>query len=334
MTDTLPSFTRDRLAQLLTGMRGIHALVVGDVMLDRYLIGDADRVSPEAPVPVVTVEEELALPGGAANVAANTVASGGSCTVIGVVGDDAAGSALRDSLTARGISAAHLLTVAGRPTTTKTRIVARGQQVVRIDLEVTNPLPARPRDEVLAVALESLESADVVMIADYEKGVLDAAVASALIAAARRRGIPVVVDPKQRHFFDYAGVTVFKPNRRELESAFGAHYSGDDADLEAARARLGAEHLLLTLGADGMALVSAGFPLRRTPSIAREVFDVSGAGDTVTAWLGASMAAGADAGEATWLANLAAGVTVGKRGTATVSPNEVISAWEEAAGDE
>ncbi len=334
MTDILAPLGRDRLIELLGAMRNVQVVVIGDAMLDRYLIGDADRVSPEAPVPVVTMESEVAVPGGAGNVAANIAALGATASLVAVVGDDSAGDALRDALAALTIGTAGLLTVTGRPTTTKTRIVAQGQQIVRIDREVTNPIPDRHRDDLHAAAQREIEEADVVLVEDYDKGAIDAMFARALIDAAAEQGVPIVVDPKRRHFFDYAGATVFKPNRRELEAAFGTHFMGDDADLAAARERLAVDHMLLTLGADGMALISAGAALRRTPSNAREVFDVSGAGDTVTAWIGAALGAGAEIGEAAWLANLAAGVKVGKRGTATVAPDEVILAWDEAVGDE
>ena len=324
MTDTLHPVTRPRAEELLARMRTAHVTIVGDVMLDRYLIGDAERISPEAPVPVVTVDDERVVPGGGANVAANVAALGAHVDLIGTIGDDDPGTALRDALEALGISPASLITVPGRPTITKTRIIARNQQVVRIDREVTNPLPDRFRDAMLAAAHASISRAQALLIEDYDKGALDAAVAGDLVAAGRARNIPVVVDPKIRNFFAYSGATVFKPNRRELETAFATHFMGDDADLEDARQRLGTDHLLMTLGADGMALVSAGIPLRRAASIAQDVFDVSGAGDTVAAWVATALAAGADMAEAAWLANLAAGIEVGKRGTASVSPAELL----------
>jgi D-beta-D-heptose 7-phosphate kinase/D-beta-D-heptose 1-phosphate adenosyltransferase len=328
MTQTLPALSRDRLGSVLQAIRDVKVLVVGDMMLDRYLIGETDRISPEAPVPVVSVTEERDVPGGAANVAANLAALGATASLIGATGDDLAGDVLMQTLAAQEISTLGSVSISGRPTTTKTRLLARGQQVVRIDREVTTPLPDHHRDALHAAVLKALEGVDAVALEDYDKGVMEPLLAEAVIAAAQRRGIPVVVDPKQRHFFGYGGATVFKPNRRELDQAFGSHFTGDDHDLVDARRRLGVEHLLLTLGADGMVLVSEGHPLRRTPSIAREVFDVSGAGDTVTAWLVAALAAGADIGEAAWLANLAAGVVVGKQGTATVSAAEIVAAWE------
>ena len=334
MTTTLRPVTRERLATLLDQIRSVRVLVVGDVILDRYLIGDAERISPEAPVPVVTVEEEHDVAGGAANVAANIAALGGTAQLIGVIGHDTEAAALIEELRALGIATNDLIAVTGRPTSCKTRIVARGQQVVRIDREVTNPLADRHRNALLGAASTALAEADALIIADYDKGTLDAETAAALVNAAKARGVPVVVDPKQRNFFAYAGATVFKPNRRELERALNTHFSGEDSDLDAARVRVGADHLLLTLGADGMVLVSPGKPLKRTPSIARGVFDVSGAGDTVSSVVAVTLGAGATIEEASWVANLAAGVEVGKRGTATVSRDELLRAWDEDLGEE
>ncbi|HEY4101279.1 MAG TPA: PfkB family carbohydrate kinase [Gemmatimonadales bacterium] len=332
MTTPLPPVHRTRVEQILAAMRATRIGVIGDVMLDRYLLGDADRISPEAPVPVVTVEDERLAPGGAANVAANIVAAGARPQLTGVVGDDDAGRSLIQAIQALGVPVNRLVTIAGRPTTSKTRIVARGQQVVRLDREVTNPLPARQREALLASAHAVLAECDVLLIEDYDKGAIDAAMAGELVAAGRARGIPVVVDPKIRNFFAYSGATVFKPNRRELETALNTHFSGDDADLEDARQRLGTEHLLLTLGAEGVALVSPSHPLRRAASVARDVFDVSGAGDTVAAWTALGLAAGATVAESVWLANVAAGVEVGKLGTATVSAAEILGALDELEG--
>jgi D-beta-D-heptose 7-phosphate kinase/D-beta-D-heptose 1-phosphate adenosyltransferase len=333
MTDILRPLARQRLGELLQAMRDVHVLVVGDLMLDRYLLGDVERISPEAPVPVISVAEERDTPGGAANVAANVAALGARASLVGVRGDDAAGEVLLATLQALGVSTSGVLTVPGRPTTAKTRIIARGQQVARLDHEVTTPLPPSVSRAIEDAAIALLDDADVLLLEDYDKGVFNTELAQAMVAAAQKHGIPVIVDPKERQFFGYAGVNVFKPNRRELERGFGHGFTAEDHELSAARARLQTANLLLTMGGEGMVLVSEGHPLRRTASIAREVFDVSGAGDTVTAWLGSAMAAGADVAEAAWLANLAAGVEVGKRGTATVSPHEVIALWEDELGE-
>lgn len=333
MSAPLKPPTRTRVEELLDAMTEVRAAVVGDLMLDRYLLGDVDRISPEAPVPVLTVDQEWATAGGAANVAANVAAIGGEALLVGIVGDDDAAPLLVDALRGYGIATDGIVTVAGRPTTTKTRIIARGQQVVRIDREVANPLSGRHRDALRELAMAAVRDADVLLLEDYDKGVLDGPMIVDLIAAANQRDIPVVADPKERHFFEYRGATVLKPNRRELGGAFRVHLSGEDDELHSARERLGIEYLLITLGDEGMALVGPTGPIQRAPSFTREVFDVSGAGDTVAAWLGTALAAGATMSEATWLANLAAGVEVGKQGTATVSPSELVAAWEQHVGE-
>ena len=333
MTTTIAELGRARVAELLEAMAELHAVVVGDVMLDRYLHGDVERISPEAPVPVVTVAEDWSAPGGAANVAANVAAVGASVELIGAIGDDDAGAMLRESLLGYGIESTGLVAIPSRPTTTKTRLIARGQQVVRIDREVDNPLADRHRDALVEAAHRALEEADVLLLEDYDKGVFDPALIADLIAAAKDQGIPVVADPRERHFTRFTGATVLKPNRRELSSALRVRMSGDSNELADARKQLGVDYLLVTLGPDGMALVGEDGLVRRTPGVALEVFDVSGAGDTVTAWIGLALAAGATIEEAAWLANLAAAVEVGKQGTATVSVGEFLEAFERFHGD-
>jgi D-beta-D-heptose 7-phosphate kinase/D-beta-D-heptose 1-phosphate adenosyltransferase len=224
----------------------------------------------------------------------------------------------------------HVVTVAGRPTTSKTRIIARSQQIARIDDEVDALLEGPDLDRLIRSAAEALADADALLLEDYNKGALAPALITEVMAVARRRGIPVVVDPKYRQFFAYAGATVFKPNRRELESALGAAVDLQNRNaIPEVLAKLKVDNLLVTLGADGMLLVTKDGSSVRIPSIAREVYDVSGAGDTVTAWLGTALAAGASLAEAAQLANYAAGVEVGKPGVATVSPEEVIAVHEE-----
>ncbi|HEY9013523.1 MAG TPA: PfkB family carbohydrate kinase [Gemmatimonadales bacterium] len=330
MTPTLQPLARDRLLQLLQRIKSSRVVVVGDIMLDRYLIGDTDRLSPEAPVPVVTVAERHAALGGAANVAANVVAMGAHCLLVGVVGDDGDGAAIRQELAVGRLQDRFVLTAAGRPTTSKTRIIARGQQIVRIDDEVDTLLDGADEARLVAAAREALADADALLLEDYNKGALSPGLIAAVMEVARRRGIPVVVDPKYRQFFEYAGATVFKPNRRELESALGAAVDLKNGNaLPDVLARLKVDNLLLTLGPEGMVLVTKDGSLTQIPSIARQVFDVSGAGDTVTAWVGTALAAGATVREAAQLANYAAGVEVGKAGVATVSPDEVLAVHEE-----
>jgi rfaE bifunctional protein kinase chain/domain len=322
--------TRDRVLHLINRMKTSRVAVVGDIMLDRYLFGDTERLSPEAPVPVVTVREREAKLGGAANVAANVAAMGAKCLLVGAVGDDADGAAIRQELAVARLEDRHVLTVAGRPTTSKTRIIARSQQIVRIDDEVDTLVEGADLNRLIAAAREALADADALLLEDYNKGALPPALIMAVMEVAKRRGIPVVVDPKYRQFFEYSGATVFKPNRRELESALGAAVDLQNGNaLPEVLSRLKVDNLLVTLGTDGMVLVTKDGTLTQIPSIARQIYDVSGAGDTVTAWLGTALAAGASVREAAQLANYAAGVEVGKPGVATVSPEEVLAVHEE-----
>jgi rfaE bifunctional protein kinase chain/domain len=321
---------RERVLQLIERMKNSRVVVVGDIMLDRYLIGDTERLSPEAPVPVVTVAERHSALGGAANVAAYVAAMGARCLLVGAVGDDMDGATIRQELAVARLEDRFVLTVAGRPTTSKTRIIARGQQIVRIDDEVDYLLEGTDLARLVAAAREALADADALLLEDYNKGALSPQLIAAVMEVAKRRGIPIVVDPKYRQFFEYAGATVFKPNRRELESALGAAVDLQNGNaLPEVLTRLKVDNLLVTLGPEGMVLVTKDGTLIQIPSIARQIYDVSGAGDTVTAWLGTALAAGATVREAAQLANYAAGVEVGKPGVATVTPEEVLAAHEE-----
>jgi rfaE bifunctional protein kinase chain/domain len=321
--------TREHLESLVVKMAERRIVVVGDAMLDIYLSGDADRISPEAPVPVVSVRARRYALGGAANVAANVAAIGAECRLVAVIGDDARGDSFRGELAQSRLVDSHLVVVAARPTTSKTRVTARGQQVVRIDEEVEDPVPERAEAQLQAELDRAMEDADALVVEDYNKGTLTAAVIERAMTLATKRGIPVVVDPKFKHFFAYRGATVFKPNRRELEQAMGATLDIDHPDaLPQSLDKLGVDNLLLTLGAEGMVLVTKDKEISRIPAIAREVFDVSGAGDTVTAWVGTALGAGASVRDAARLANYAAGIEVGKSGVATVSPAEVLAAHD------
>jgi len=319
----MDGLSRARLDEILERSRGLRVAVVGDVMLDVYLVGNVTRISPEAPVPVVHVTEERHALGGAANVAANVVAIGAGCRLVGIVGRDDAGARIHAGLTGGGVDA-RLVERAGRPTTTKTRVMARHQQVVRYDREDGSDLPDDCAGELCDTVRAAIAGADALVLEDYNKGVLVPAVIRAALDAAAHAGIPSVVDPKFRHFLEYRGATVFKPNALELGAALGtAVRPQDDAWLEDARTTVGARHLLLTLGEDGMALRSDDGPTFRIPTRAREVYDVSGAGDTVTAFVAVALAAGATMREAAVLANLAAGIEVAKPGVAVVTPGEL-----------
>ncbi|MBA4070587.1 MAG: D-glycero-beta-D-manno-heptose-7-phosphate kinase [Gemmatimonas sp.] len=332
---------RDRLESLLDASANLRIAVVGDAMLDIYLRGDVDRVSPEAPVPVVRVRDRKDALGGAANVAQNVAALGARVELVAVVGDDDAGARLMQMLAAMGGDTRGLVQTA-RPTTTKTRILARSQQLLRVDEEVDSDCLDSEVEALLAAIGRAVADADALVLEDYNKGVLVAPVIARAIAQARIKGIPVVVDPKYHNFFAYKGATVFKPNRRELEAALGAAVDLEHPDaLPIVLERLGVQNLLLTLSEKGMALVQTGDGRRKTggargtdvridriPTTAREVYDVVGAGDTVTAYLAAMLAAGATALEAAVIANYAAGVEVGKLGAATASPAEVLEAFD------
>lgn len=325
---TAPTITRARMADLLSAAARQHVVIVGDAMLDVYLRGDVDRISPEAPVPVVRVRERKLALGGAANVAQNVAALGAGCDLVATVGDDRAGATLREHLDAGRMQSRSLVTVA-RPTTTKTRVMARSQQLLRFDEEDDGDLGAQDVTRVLDAIERVIAQATALVFEDYNKGVLVPAVISGAIEMARARGLPIVVDPKFRNFFAYCGATVFKPNRRELESALGASFDLEHPEaLPTTFERLGVDNLLLTLGELGMALVSADGVVHRVPTTAREVYDVVGAGDTVTAYLATMLAAGATVVEAAIVANYAAGVEVGKLGAATVTAEETLEAFD------
>jgi rfaE bifunctional protein kinase chain/domain len=304
---------------------GIEALVLGDVMLDEYVWGEVERISPEAPVPVVEVRSRTRTPGGAANAAAGAVALGCRAGIVGIVGHDAAASSLREVLEQAGVGTGGLVVDSARATTIKTRVIAHAQQVVRTDSESRAALLPSIEDELLAAVRKSIAAADVLIVSDYGKGVVSERVAAEAIAAARGAGAPVVVDSKGIRYERFRGATVLTPNVHDAGRAANIHIE-NDGDLAAAADRLSAScdgaALLITRGAAGMNLFWEGEPLH-VPTEAREVYDVTGAGDTVVATLGAALGAGASLPEAVRLANRAAGIVVGKVGTSTVTSAEL-----------
>ena len=328
----IETISRDRLIDLLEAGADKRIAIIGDAMLDVYLRGDVDRISPEAPVPVVRVRDrELAL-GGAANVAQNVDAIGARPDLVCAVGEDAEGQVIKQML--RGLrSEPRSVVTVQRRTTTKTRVLARSQQVVRFDEEEDTDISGDEMASLAQAALNAVAQADALVLEDYNKGVLTPALIAPVIQQARSRDLPIVVDPKYRNFFSYKGATIFKPNRRELESALGAAVDIEHAEaLPESIKRLGVDNLLLTLGDAGMALIDATGEVGRVPTTAREVYDVVGAGDTVTAYLATMLAAGATPAEAAVIANFAAGVEVAKLGAATVSIDEVIEAYDNFSG--
>ena len=319
------SLSRERLTELLEAARTKRIAVIGDAMLDVYLVGDVERISPEAPVPVVRVRHRNHALGGAANVAQNVVAIGATCELVATVGEDRAGETVRTMLDLLGAGHASLVTI-DRSTTQKTRILARSQQLVRVDEEDDTDLSSAEVALLLERVRSAIAVADAVVLEDYNKGVLVPEVIAETMRLAQERSLPVVVDPKYRNFFLYRGATIFKPNVRELEAALGAEVDVDHPEtLPATLVRLGVEHILLTLGERGMVLFSEHGEIARVPTVAREVYDVVGAGDTVTAYLATILAAGGTPAEAAVIANIAAGIEVGKLGAATVAAAEVLA---------
>ena len=318
------------MQELLEKIARLRILVVGDLMLDHYLWGDATRISPEAPVPVVKADRDTFTAGGAANVASNLRALGVAVDLVGTVGEDVGGEELRAILRERGVEFDGGLASPSRPTIQKTRVMCRNQQLCRIDREAAPASYALPSEYVEASLPARIAAADAVIISDYAKGV----VTSDLIRAIRRIAGPdklIALDPKPRTSLEFHDMGLITPNRNEalqLAQIQGVGPSDPFPAAEVCRVlheRYATRLLVITLGADGMMLSQSGIPLRQIPTAARAVFDVSGAGDTVAAVLTAALAAGADSEKAAQLANQAAGVVVEKLGTATALPSEILA---------
>ena len=317
---------RSELAALIERLNQAPVLCVGDVMLDRYVYGTVERISPEAPIPVLLVDREAAMLGGAGNVVRNLVAVGAHPTFLSVVGNDPAGREVSGLIAAIEGVEPYLNVERGRVTTIKARYVASSQQLLRADRETVVPIAPSIADDLRRIAVGAMRDTGALVLSDYGKGVLTDELVRALIEAARQAGKPVVVDPKGRDFTRYRGASVLTPNRTELSQAVGRALADEAELVEAARAVVSdcaLEAILVTRGAEGMTLVPAdGEPLH-LPAEAREVFDVSGAGDTVVAVLAAAVAAGLGMAHGARLANAAAGIVVAKIGTATASAAEI-----------
>jgi rfaE bifunctional protein kinase chain/domain len=325
--------TAARAAALLAGMRGRRVLILGDLMLDEFVWGHVSRISPEAPVPVVRVTGQSFHLGGAGNVAANVRALGGVAWLAAVVGEDTAGERLRAALEAAQVDAELAVDRDGRPTTVKTRIVAHSQQVVRADREDPTEVRGRTERTLLDSLTRRMPGADALVISDYQKGVVTPRLLSKVLALARRRRVPVLVDPKVRHFRLYRGAALVTPNQLEAEQATGLQATRLD-ELEFVGRRvlslLRCRAALVTRGEHGMSLFERGRPTLHVPATAREVFDVTGAGDSVIATMALALGGGATMAEAAVLANAAAGVVVGKVGTAQASVGELLAAVRSA----
>jgi D-beta-D-heptose 7-phosphate kinase / D-beta-D-heptose 1-phosphate adenosyltransferase len=316
----------NELLTVLDRVAGAGVLVVGDVMLDRYWSGKASRLSPEAPVPVVALDRVSDIPGGAANVAANIAGLGAKAVLAGVTGEDECGSALRSALKARGIEDGALLACTSRRTTTKTRVLVHNQQIARIDDETSKPLSETDESRFCDSLAAAVDGVGAIVISDYAKGCLTESVLAELFALASASGKPVIVDPKARQLSRYNGATVLTPNLSEALNAAGMGDKNEEHVAEAAAAILASvevESLLITLGEHGMKLFERGRQEQHFPSFARQVFDVTGAGDTVVAVLAAATASGAPLTSAISLANIAAGLAVEKVGTSIVGVDEL-----------
>lgn len=329
------SISQKRAAELLRKFGRRRVLVVGDLMLDRYVYGSVTRISPEAPVPVVRVARETSMPGGASNVACNIRALGGKTAIAGMIGKDAAGVELRWLLAHTDVDVGCVLMLAGARTIVKERIIAERQQVVRVDFDHVTAGSPRQTEKFLVMLAVALREADGVIIEDYGKGAVTQEVVDLILSVAAKRGIPVGLDPKDGHDLGMKGITVATPNRREAFAIAGMADPGAKENPLADKALLktgeilmekwAAQNLAITLGPQGMFLMTQGKAPRHVPTRAREVFDVSGAGDTVIAACVTALTAGADFLESAELANIAAGVVVGKLGTAACTPEELLN---------
>ena len=326
----MSQLTKTRAAEILDALRDRYVVVLGDIMLDEFVWGDVTRISPEAPVPVVDVRRESIHLGGAANVLANLIALGARGSVVGVIGNDLAGQRLRMSLHDLGIPDGCLIVDDSRPSTTKTRIVAHSQLVVRADRESRTAVNANIAAEIVSRLKEELKRADAFVVSDYDKGVVTPVILRAILPQAYER-VPVLIDPKLRNFNYYRPATLVTPNDFEALRMSNTEDHSDDGSHHAAKVikqKLGCDAVLITRGDRGMLLLeSDGEPIY-VETAAREVYDVTGAGDTVIAALAAALASGASMLEAAAFANHAAGIVVGKVGTATATAAEFLDTFE------
>lgn len=317
---------RKKFAELVSGFADKKMLVIGDLMLDEYLWGRVSRISPEAPVPIVEITSESIRPGGAANVAGNIASLGGEPVLVGVVGNDLPGKKLLDLIANLGLNTSCIVQMSDRHTTQKSRVIAHSQQVVRVDRENTEPLPEEARGRLLDEVKRKIDGVDGVVLEDYDKGVFDGGLAEKIVQIAEGAGKFCTADPKREHFFDYKGVSLFKPNQREAEAVLGVRIKSVTQLEECCRelmSRLDGSPILMTRGSEGMVLLDhEGF--WSVPALLKEIYDPSGAGDTVIAVMALAIAAGASLRDAAMIANCAASVEVSKFGTAVVTRHELL----------
>lgn len=325
---------RHRAQQIINKFTDRRIVVLGDLMLDEFIWGEVRRISPEAPVPVVEVKRETWHLGGAGNVVSNLLGLGARAFPVGIVGDDGAAAQLRNRFAELGADTSGIITDSSRPTTRKTRIVAHSQQMVRADREDRAPIKEDAENRIISAFIDALENTDAIIVSDYDKGLLTPRVLGAAIGAAQAQGKIVCLDPKIRNFNHYRKVDVITPNQLEAERVTNIEII-DESSLSAAahciRDMLDCKTVLITRGEHGMSLLDRQGEITHIPTVAREIYDVTGAGDTVISAFTAALAAGATATDAAWLANVAGGVVVMKRGTATVSCAELNQALTDGA---
>lgn len=332
-TDHRPSLNLQQLHRYIAKFPSVGVLVVGDLILDHYIWGKVTRISPEAPVPVVHVTAESLKLGGAANVYNNIVSLGGRADLCGIVGDDDSGRELLKQLDATGRGRGGIIIDPHRPTTRKTRVIAHNQQIVRVDVEKRTEISVTHQRRILRYIESRLPDVSCLVVSDYAKGVVTASLMAELTRLATGQGIPIIVDPKVEHFSYYKGVSVVTPNHFEALQAAGVQGEDTEAVIQAGRIiqqRLGCEYVLITRGEEGMSLFEANGSHWHIPTVARQVYDVTGAGDTAVGTLALAIASGAPIRDGAILANQAAGLVVGLVGTATVTAQQLTEALAHA----
>lgn len=316
----------EELKKVVERFDSARILVIGDVMLDRFIVGTVSRISPEAPVPVVDLTSEIFKPGGAANAINNIKALGGKVIAAGVVGDDASGRKLIDLLKQSEINTEGIIVIKNRPTSVKTRIIAGQQQIVRIDREKRDGVDTEWTQQIMEFVNKKIDDIDAILISDYDKGVITNKLLEDVIPFAKKYNKPVIVDPKIEHFLDYKGVTIVTPNIKEASAATGISPINETSIRNMGQwllTQLECDTVLITRGKDGMSLFEKDGNITHIPTVAREVFDVTGAGDTVTGVVALCLAVGLEMKDAATIANTAAGIVVGKRGTAITTKDEL-----------
>ncbi len=319
------------LRSILMTFKEKKVMVIGDIMLDHYIYGSVDRISPEAPVPVLEVNKEEYRLGGSGNVADNLRSLGASVKIIGLVGADSAGDEIMKLLQAKGIDTTGILTSETRPTTLKTRIIAHQQQIVRIDKEEHSDISEELENQVLEIVKYHLPEVDAIIIEDYNKGLLTKQLIESIICFGNEAGKLIAVDPKFKNFFDYRNCSIFKPNFAELQKNLGVLIESEEQFQQAVSAlqnKIEAKYLVITRGEKGLNIFSNENDMISIPTFAREIYDVSGAGDTVISTLTLGLIAGCDIETAATIANHAAGVVCGKMGTSVAYPQEIIDSMQ------